>query len=65
MAKYTGFNVVEARISLEDLVAYDYSFITGTAREIGGIGSIDLNKSWSIFLIKKGRLGYYNLSSQN
>jgi branched-subunit amino acid aminotransferase/4-amino-4-deoxychorismate lyase len=45
MARNLGFEVVEARISLEDIGKYDYSFITGSAREIGGIGSIDLNKS--------------------
>ena len=56
MAKYMGFNVVEARISLEDLGAYDYSFITGTAREIGGIGSIDLNKSWVYFPDPEGKV---------
>lgn len=56
MAKYMGFNVVEARISLEDLGAYDYSFRTGTAREIGGIGSIDLNKSWVYFPDPEGKV---------
>ena len=30
--------------SLEDIGKYEYSFITGTAREIGGVGSIDLGK---------------------
>lgn len=45
MVKNIGFNVAEARITLEELGNYDYSFITGTAREIGGVGSIDLKKS--------------------
>ena len=44
MAKSLEFEVIETRISLEDLDKYEYSFITGTAREIGGVGSIDLGK---------------------
>lgn len=43
MAANLGFAVEESRISLEDLANYDYCFITGTAREIGGIVSISLN----------------------
>lgn len=45
MSRNLGFEVVEARISLEDIAKYDYSFVTGTAREIGGIGLIDLGAS--------------------
>jgi len=44
MAKSLEFEVIETRIPLEDLDKYEYSFITGTAREIGGVGSIDLGK---------------------
>jgi len=44
MVKSMEFEVIEARIPLEDLAKYEYSFITGTAREIGGVSSIDLGK---------------------
>jgi branched-chain amino acid aminotransferase len=44
MVKSLEFEVIETRISLEDIGKYEYSFITGTAREIGGVGSIDLGK---------------------
>lgn len=44
MVKSMEFEVIEARIPLEDLAKYEYSFITGTAREIGGVNSIDLGK---------------------
>lgn len=49
LAKKLGFEVLETRIALEDLDKYDYSFITGTAKEIGGVGSIDLKKSLLYF----------------
>lgn len=45
MTKTLGFEVLEKRVSIEEITQYDYSFITGTAREIAGIGSINLNKS--------------------
>jgi branched-chain amino acid aminotransferase len=56
MAKNLGFEVVEARISLEDIGKYDYSFITGSAREIGGIGSIDLKESVITFPDSEGKV---------
>jgi branched-subunit amino acid aminotransferase/4-amino-4-deoxychorismate lyase len=56
MAKSLGFEVVEARISLEDISKYDYSFITGSAKEIGGIGSIDLNESVIMFPDSEGKV---------
>ncbi|MFK7967968.1 MAG: aminotransferase class IV [Rickettsiaceae bacterium] len=56
MAKNLGFEVTEARISLEDISKYDYSFITGTSKEIGGVGSIDLKKSVIIFQDSEGKV---------
>ena len=50
MAKNLGFEIVESRISLEEIGEYEYSFITGSAREVGGVGSIDLNDSIIMFL---------------
>lgn len=49
MAKQMGFDVKEERIGPWQLGEYDYSFLTGTAREIGGIISIDFEKSVSHF----------------
>lgn len=45
MAKKIGFEVKEARIHLEELADYDYCFLTGTAKEVGGIGTIDLERT--------------------
>jgi len=56
MVKSMEFEVVEARIPLEDLGKYEYSFITGTAREIGGVGSIDLGKIVHYFPDPDGKI---------
>lgn len=41
MAKNLGFQVLEERIALPQLTDYDFCFITGTAKEIVGVGKID------------------------
>jgi branched-chain amino acid aminotransferase len=56
MAKSLEFEVIETRIPLEDLDKYEYSFITGTAREIGGVGSIDLGKIVHYFPDPDGKI---------
>ncbi|MBN8522758.1 MAG: aminotransferase class IV [Rickettsiales bacterium] len=56
MAKSLEFEVIETRIPLEDLDKYEYSFITGTAREIGGVGSINLGKIVHYFPDPDGKI---------
>jgi branched-chain amino acid aminotransferase len=56
MAKSLEFEVIETRIPLEDLDKYEYSFITGTTREIGGVGSIDLGKIVHYFPDPDGKI---------
>ncbi|MCP5378398.1 MAG: aminotransferase class IV [Rickettsiaceae bacterium] len=56
MAKSLEFEVIETRIPLEDLDKYEYSFITGTAREIGGVSSIDLGKIVHYFPDPDGKI---------
>lgn len=56
MAKSLEFEVIETRIPLEALDKYEYSFITGTAREIGGVGSIDLGKIVHYFPDPDGKI---------
>ncbi len=56
LAKNIGFNVVETRITLDELKNYDYCFMSGTSKEIATISEINLIKDIIYFKDQKNKV---------